>query len=285
MEDNKDSAHKPASSSMLRTLRYAAPNLVTGASVVFAVLALQAALRGEYIWGAWWALYSTLTDKLDGLVARTLKASSPLGVQLDSLADLLNYGMVPATITYGFFLSRPLLGWASGGMNLLLKIICCLYVACTALRLARFNVSAENPRYFFGVPSTMSGAVVLAYLVTLGKYSDPSWTPGESYPGWRMLGGLRLDALLPYYPWVLLVFGWLMVSPLRVPKLGNAGHRALNTYVVTCLLIGYAFGLLHMFPEYIVFGGVQYLVIATYMHFFASAKERPAPLFPTEDPA
>ena len=50
----------------------------------------------------------------------------------------------------------------------------------------------------------LSGAVVLAYLVTLGKYSDPSWTPGESYPGWRMLGGLRLDALAAFF---LLVIG------------------------------------------------------------------------------
>lgn len=276
------SSHRQEPRSFTRSLRYLAPNLVTGASVVFAVLALQAALRGEYIWGAWWSLYSTLTDKLDGVVARMLKASSPLGVQLDSLADLLNYGMVPATIAYGFFTQHPQFGWAGGWMHELLKAICCIYVACTALRLARFNVSTANPRYFFGVPSTMSGAVVLAYLVTLAKYGDPAWTAGESYPGWRLLGGARLDALMPHYPWVLLAFGLLMISPLRVPKLGNAGNRALNTYVVANLLIGYFFGLFHMFPEYIVFGGLQYLLIASCIHFFGASRERPEPLFPME---
>lgn len=276
---------KPSSeSSFTRTLRYIAPNAVTGASVVFAVLALQAVSRGEFVWAAWWSLYSTLTDKLDGVVARLLKASSPLGVQLDSLADLLNYGMVPATLTYAFFTQRPQFGWATGGMNVLLKVLCAFYVLCTTLRLARFNVSTANPKHFFGVPSTMAGALVMAYFITLGKYGDPAWTAPETYSPWRMMGHVRLDALMPYFPWTMLVFGYLMVCALRVPKVGHAGSRWLDRYVVGNLLIGYTFGILHLFPEYIVFGGVQYLLIAAYLHFFATppeARERPEPLFPT----
>ncbi len=271
-----------------RTLRYLAPNAVTGGSIVFAVLALQAALRGEIIWGAWWALYSTLTDKLDGLVARLLNASSPIGVQLDSLADLLNYGMVPATLTYAFFMKHPELGWATGLPNLALRAICSVYVLCAAVRLARFNVSTGNPRFFFGVPSTMSGAAVLAMLITLCKYSDPSFsqveTGGhllyESFPGLRLLGSLRLDGLLPYYPIALLLFGLTMISRWRVPKIGMTDNRLINIYIVASLLLGYAAGIVHWLPEYIVLGSLQYLLLAAYFHFFASPPERPDPLFP-----
>ena len=266
---------------LTRTLRYLAPNAVTAGSIVFAVLALQATIRGEIMWGAWWALYSTFTDKLDGWVARRLKASSPIGVQLDSLADLLNYGMVPATITYAFFLRHPELGWAGGLPNAALCAICSLYVLCAALRLARFNVSTSNPRFFFGIPSTMSGAVVLALLVTLCKYGDPGWTAGENFPGPRLLGHLRMDALMPYYPLTLLFFAWAMISGWRVPKLGAISNKAVNAYIVTNLMIGYTAGMLHCLPEYLVFASVQYLLIAVHFHLFASPPERPEPLFPS----
>lgn len=263
-----------------RTLRYLAPNLVTMASVVFAVLALQATIRGEMIWGAWWGLYSTLTDKLDGLVARLLRASSPIGVQLDSLADLLNYGMVPATIVYAFFTREKQFGWAQGLPHLLLSVLCCLYVACATLRLARFNVSRVNPAYFFGVPSTMAGAIVLAWFVTAGKYGDPSWTPGASYPGLYLLGHRRLDFLMPMLPYVMVFCGLAMVSTWRVPKLGHMRSKLANGYVVANLVVGYASGLFHQNPEFIVYGGIQYLLIAGYYHLFVLPREKPEPLFP-----
>ena len=67
----------PARRPFSRTLRYLAPNVVTCLSMLCAVFAMQAALRGEIVVACWWVAYSTLTDKLDGIVARALKASSP----------------------------------------------------------------------------------------------------------------------------------------------------------------------------------------------------------------
>jgi CDP-diacylglycerol--serine O-phosphatidyltransferase len=266
-----------------RLLRYLAPNAVTAASIVFSVLAVQAALRGEIIWGAWWALYSTLTDKLDGAVARLLKASSPIGVQLDSLADLLNYGMAPATLTYAFFLRERSLGWSEGPKYVLLCTICVLYVLCAALRLARFNVSSSNSKMFFGIPSTMSGACTMSLFVFLGKYGDPAWTAGESYPGPRPLEGVDLSAIMPAFPIVLMGFGLAMISRWRVPKLGGLRTRAGNLYVGVNLVLGYTFGLLHILPEFLVFGGVQYVLVALYSHFFTTPKVLPEPIFPVED--
>lgn len=261
-------------------LRFVVPNLVTGLSVVCAVLAVQAALRGEYISACWWVLYSTITDKFDGIVARVLDASSPLGVQMDSLADLLNYGFVPAALTYAFFYDKPELGWSSGIPYAGLVAICCVYALCAAFRLARFNVSKSNPDFFFGTPTTYAGGLLMAILISLSKYGNPAWTPRDTFPGLRLLGNVRLDSLMPLFPWAVLFFGWAMVSSWRVPKAGKLRNRILNYYMIASVIIGWMLGLLHLVPEFLVFGGLQYLAICVYAHFFQTPKERPEPLFP-----
>src|SRR5262249_15402631 len=92
--------------------RYLVPNAFTAASLVFGVFAIQAAIDGRII-AAWWGLYGTLTDRLDGLAAKLLHGQSQFGVQFDSLADLVIFGVVPPTVFYGFFARRPELGWSS----------------------------------------------------------------------------------------------------------------------------------------------------------------------------
>lgn len=268
-----------AASSLKTTLRFFAPNAVTGLSVVCAVLAVQAALRGQYIAACWWVLYSTLTDKLDGIVARALNASTAIGVQMDSLADLLNYGFVPSAVAYGFFQDKPELGWNSGPANIALIAICCIYALCAAFRLARFNVSKSNPDFFFGTPTTFAGAFVMVLLVSLAKYGDPRWTPHDTFPGWRLLGDLRLDGLMAYFPFAMLFFGWAMVSSWRVPKAGKFKNRYINWFVILNLIAGWSMTMLHLIPEYLVFGGVQYLLLCVYAHYFATPKEKPEPMF------
>lgn len=267
-----------------QTLRYLLPNAVTALSIIFSVLSVQAALRGEIMGACWWMLYSTLTDKLDGIVARLVKGSSPLGVQMDSLADLLNYGFVPSAITYAFFHKNPQLGWDTGAQNIILCLICCFYTLCAAFRLARFNISESNPAFFFGIPSTMAGAMVLAFLLTMCKYGDPAWTPNESFPGIRMFGGFRNDEMIKLFPAVLLFYGWTMVSSLRMPKLGKLKNKFVNWFIIINLIIGYSMGILHLMPEYLVVGGMVYLGIATYAHFFQTPKEYPEPFFPIGPP-
>ncbi len=273
---NSPPARRPVS----RTLRYLAPNVVTCLSMLCAVFAMQAALRGEIVVACWWVAYSTLTDKLDGIVARALKASSPLGVQMDSLADLLNYGFCPAAITYGFFYSHPELGWAQGPERYLLAIICSAYMLCAAVRLARFNVSEGNPDFFFGVPTTFCGAIAVASMVTICKYGDPSWTPGQSYPGWRLFGDTRLDTYVPYYPLLLVFLGYLMVSSWRMPKAGKIRHRLLNRICLAALVFGYAAAMLQRLPEFLVLVAGVYLLVSLYCHYFLTPRKKPEPFFP-----
>jgi CDP-diacylglycerol--serine O-phosphatidyltransferase len=263
-----------------RTLRYLAPNLVTCLSILCAVVAVQAVLRGEIVEGCWWVAYSTLTDKLDGIVARALKASSPLGVQMDSLADLLNYGFCPAAITYGFFFHHPEFGWSQGWQHYALALICVAYTLSAAVRLARFNVSEGSPDFFFGVPTTFCGAIAVASMVTMCKYGDPAWNPGQGYPGWRLFGPVRLDAYVPYYPLLLLVLGYLMVSSWRFPKAGRIKQKALNAICVANMVFGYGAMMLQRLPEYLVLAASLYIVVAFFCHYFLTPPEKPEPFFP-----
>jgi CDP-diacylglycerol--serine O-phosphatidyltransferase len=261
-------------------MRYMAPNLVTAGSIVCAVLSMQAALRADWVSACFWILYSTITDKFDGLVARKLNASTALGVQMDSLADLLNYGFMPAALIYAWFVNNPSLGWSSGPALLLLRGICVFYAVAAAFRLARFNVSAGNPDFFFGTPTTFAGGILASLLLCAMKYGDPALSPNIDFPGFRFFGGARLDAWVPYLPYVLLFFSWSMLSPWRVPKGGRIKNRFVNLYISALVVLGWLCSLVRWLPELVVFGGMQFLLWAVYAHFFETPKEKPEPMFP-----
>ncbi len=218
---------------------------------------------------SWWALYGTLTDRLDGALARALNSSSAFGRQLDSLADLLIFGVAPATILYGFFVERPALGWASGGAHAALGAFAVLYVAAAAVRLARFNLTLEGPKrcpHYLGVPTTMTAGIVLACTLACFKYASPSWIAPERLDHWRLLPQVGSDGLLPYLPLLLVVGAAAMLSPLRVPRLILKRRRPLDLVAVAIVLFGYAVGLLRLLPEYVAGGGLFYVGVAVAYH-------------------
>ncbi len=269
-----------SSGGALRFLRFLAPNLVTAGSIVCAVLSMQAALRRDWVSACFWILYSTITDKFDGLVARGLKASTPLGVQMDSLADLLNYGFMPAAVVYAWFSAHPSLGWSSGLPLVLLRAICVLYAVAAAFRLARFNVSVGSPDFFFGTPTTFAGGMLASMMLCAMKYGDPALSPDIDFPGIRFFGSVRLDTWVPLLPGALLFFSWSMLSSWRVPKGGRIKNRFVNHYISGLVIVGWLFSIVRWLPELVVFGGVQFLLWAVYAHFFQTPKEKPEPMFP-----
>src|SRR3954470_815813 len=91
---------------MSRGLRYMAPNIITLSSMVFGLISLYSAHNHNAPLAAWMIIYAVLTDRLDGLVARALKATSELGMQLDSFADMLNFGIAPAYLVLVYLPSR-----------------------------------------------------------------------------------------------------------------------------------------------------------------------------------
>jgi phosphatidylserine synthase len=235
---------------------------------LFGVISIESAVEGRPIDAAWWGLLVTLTDKLDGFLANLLKATSSFGVQLDSLADLVAFGIVPSTVMYAFLSTRPSLGWATGVGHIGLRAICIVYVVAVAVRLARFNVmAAKGPhRHYTGTPSTMTAGILLAFFLGCVKYAAPSISAPESTDTWRLLGPLRTDALLPYLPFTLLVGAVGMLSPLRVPRLGRTFSRATDLLLLVAVVFGYSVGMARRLPEYLFGGGLFYLGICIVYH-------------------
>lgn len=137
------------------------PNIITTGNLFVGIIAMIFALRGEdlYInYAAIMVIIGMLLDGLDGRIARLLKAQSDFGKELDSLSDIVTFGVAPALIMYVVFLQEA--GWIG-------ILITALFPICGALRLARFNTETyKHSGYFIGLPITAAGGV----LATLALY-------------------------------------------------------------------------------------------------------------------
>ena len=137
----------------LRKGVYILPNLITAAGIFAGFYVIIAATDGHYERAAWFILVAAIFDGLDGKVARLTGTSSKFGVELDSLADVISFGVAPGVLLYLWAL-RPFgkLGWLAAF----------LYVICGALRLARFNVqvSTVESRRFVGIPIPAAACIV-----------------------------------------------------------------------------------------------------------------------------
>jgi CDP-diacylglycerol---serine O-phosphatidyltransferase len=139
---------------------YILPNLFTSAGLFLGVYAVIASTRGEFITAAICIVVAHLCDGLDGRIARLTNTTSQFGVEYDSLADLVAFGVAPGIMVYRWGLEA----WGHWGW-----LACCLFVTCGALRLARFNVQASfaEKRTFVGLPipaaADMLAATVLLH--------------------------------------------------------------------------------------------------------------------------
>ena len=137
------------------------PNAITLIGVCIGLSSIKFALDGKFTLAVIAILFASLMDALDGRIARLIKGTSKMGKELDSLGDVISFGVAPAFIMYFWNLQYlDKLGW----------FVCLIYVVCVALRLARFNISSsEEPswkdNFFEGVPSPAGGIIVLMPLI------------------------------------------------------------------------------------------------------------------------
>lgn len=146
---------------------YILPNLFTTGSLFAGFYGMVASIDGDYRTGAIWILVSSIFDGLDGKVARATGTTSKFGVEYDSLADLVAFGVAPGLLMYLWAL-RPFgrLGWLAAF----------LFVVCGALRLARFNVqvaTVESKR-FVGLPIPAAASIVSATVLLFTHFGWPS---------------------------------------------------------------------------------------------------------------
>jgi CDP-diacylglycerol--serine O-phosphatidyltransferase len=269
-----------------RALRYLAPNLITGANIVFGILSLIATHEGRYIDASWWVVYAVLLDRLDGFVARLVRGTSELGVQLDSFADFLNFGVAPAFLIYVSLGDIP--AFDDGGGRALLMFSCMAWVLAAVFRLARYNITPDVPspnamKIFFGVPTTLAGGLLVLWYLAFLKYVENAPEIG----GKQLFAGLETpDTVWRYFPVAMLIGAYLMASSLRMPKVGVVRSKLANAFVFTNLFLCYACGVLRLFPEYMVLPGTAWLILFLIWGQASPAARRmvPPPIFPAADP-
>ena len=196
---------------------YILPNLLTTVCLFSGFLGMVWALEGNFDAAAMAIIFAAFMDGLDGKVARLTNTSSEFGVQYDSLADLTAFGVAPAIIIWQWHLH------AFGPVGIAASFV---FVACGALRLARFNVTANqtatNKKFFMGLPIPAAGCTVAAFVLFQ-----------EFIPGF-------MQGLMP--PIVLLlalILGILMVSRVRYASFKEYGFVRAHPFssFVTVVLI------------------------------------------------
>jgi len=137
------------------------PNMLTLIGVCIGLSSIKFALDGKFEIAILAIIFAALIDGLDGRIARLIKGTSKVGKELDSLTDVISFGVAPAFIMYFWKLNElGKFGW----------LLCLIYVVCVALRLARFNVNSNQEiswkdNFFQGVPSPAGGIIVLLPLI------------------------------------------------------------------------------------------------------------------------
>ena len=188
---------------------YLLPNLFTTGGLFGGFFAIIAASQGRFEAACLAIFIAGVLDGLDGRVARLTNTQSEFGVQYDSLADLVSFGMAPALVMYHWALFSLRLDGATFGKIGWLAAF--LYAACAALRLARFNsqVGKVDKRWFIGLASPAAAGLMASFVWV---FSDLDWTGEE----------LRYAALA-----VTVVSGLLMVSGIRYNSFkGSRGAKA-----------------------------------------------------------
>jgi len=162
------------------------PNIVTLANLLLGIVSLINTMEGRYQVAATAILLAMVLDGMDGKIARKLDVASSFGKELDSLCDLVSFGVAPALLVYSSILQDM------GNIGLIIAVI---FALCGAIRLARFNV-LNITTHFVGVPITFAGSF-MAFAILLSH---------------------KIPVPLMVFPLLSLVLSYLMISNLKVPK-------------------------------------------------------------------
>ncbi len=205
---------------------YILPNLLTTGNLFFGFMSIIHSIKGNYVFAAYAIVAAAIFDQLDGRVARLTHSTSLFGSEYDSLCDLVSFGMAPSLLMYLWALHPfPRIGY----------LFAFIYVACGALRLARFNVQkeVESNVFFLGLPIPMAAGLIAGSVMCFEELS------------WQAQGS----------PWLLamtLLVGLFMVSnfPYRSFKEVNFKERFPFHYLVLGVFI---FAVVAYYPEVMIF--------------------------------
>ena len=230
------------------------PNMLTLIGVCIGLTSIRFALDGRFEIAIIAILFAALIDGLDGRIARLIKGTSKVGKELDSLTDMISFGVAPAFIMYFWKLNDlGRVGW----------LICLIYVICVALRLARFNVSSEaepswRDNFFEGIPSPAGGVIVLIPLIF--SFSDLN------------IFNLNYNIIVPIF--------FIMTSILLISKIPTYSlkkivvPRRMTIFLLFSIILYFGLLLIYTFNT-IVISGIIYLFIipVSILHYYHIKKK------------
>lgn len=224
------------------------PNGLTALNLVLGMVAIILTFNGDFYYAALFIVAAMIADGSDGRVARYFNVSSEFGKELDSLCDLVSFGVAPAILAYSFLLKD------FGIIGIIISVI---FATCGALRLARFNVNTSVVKgYFMGLPIPAAGCVVATFIML-----------GIKPTGWL-------------FPVMVAIFAYLMVSTVKYPDFkGKDGEKIrFLPAVLTIITGGYILFIFHQailfvpFFAYALFGVLN--TIFGLFDYLSAAQER-----------
>jgi CDP-diacylglycerol---serine O-phosphatidyltransferase len=239
----------------MRRVVIVVPSLFTLFNLFFGMWSMVLATRGEFYRAAWFIVFAGILDTLDGRVARLSGTGTRFGAELDSLVDIVSFGVAPAFLMYQIeFASAGAASW----------IFCYFYVMAAAIRLARFNLTQAGraKKYFIGLPSPAAGMTLATYY------------PFAQTPAFRSLHALPWHLLLTF---LMITLAILMVSNVHYHTLPRAGFRSVRgllglAFIVIILVFGIWQHDVFLFPlgiGYVLYGVLR----AVLLGFFAAPAE------------
>jgi CDP-diacylglycerol--serine O-phosphatidyltransferase len=197
----------PGEQTIARRMKFAMANGCTLASLMLGLSAIFLAMHGDTRVAALALLGCVIFDGADGALARRLGVASPFGAQMDSLVDMCSFGIAAPVVVYSFLHGQA--------PTPLIAVACATIAAGAAIRLARFNVSPKDGRFFCGVPTTMTAAVMgIAVLIGL-RLPGPVAVVAVALLGLAMVSGFpyaklaRLAKLPPWF-WIVPIAGMIL---------------------------------------------------------------------------
>ena len=223
-----------------KNARMILPNMLTLIGVCIGLTSIRFALDGKFEFAIIAIILAAIIDGLDGRIARLIKGTSKVGKELDSLTDMISFGVAPAFIMYFWKLNTlGRFGW----------LVCLIYVICVALRLARFNINSNQEpswrdNFFEGVPSPAGGILVLTPLIiSLTNFDYISINYNIVVPAFFVITSLLLISKFPSYSFkkiviqrkttifllfgIILFFGLLLIYPFNVIAISSIIYLAM----------------------------------------------------------
>jgi CDP-diacylglycerol--serine O-phosphatidyltransferase len=223
---------------------YIIPSLFTCGNISCGCLSVLSSINGDFTNAAWLLVFAIAFDMMDGRIARLTKTTSEFGVQLDSLSDLTSFGIAPSVMMHQLVLNS---------MGKVGKSIAVLFILCSALRLAKFNVRANDKKIhnsFMGLPTPASSGLLISFVLSYELFVADS---GQSLT-FKTIPILmkNMPIFFKTMPVVMVLLSLLMVSNIPYVSFKKLEFSKPKVFRLLILMV-FLVWLIFTFPQNIIF--------------------------------